>query len=97
MPEQDLAAPDRPEHQGRLHEGLRHQGLQDLHKGWRKSRASAVGNCVEVRQVATTIQVRDSKDPDGAHLTFTLPEWEAFLVGVRHGEFDPHDQAVLNA
>jgi Domain of unknown function (DUF397) len=32
--------------------------------------------------------VRDSKDRSGPVLQFTRREWEAFLAGVRHGEFD---------
>jgi hypothetical protein len=34
------------------------------------------------------IAVRDSKDPSGPMLFFTLLEWRAFLGGVRDGEFD---------
>jgi Domain of unknown function (DUF397) len=34
------------------------------------------------------VQVRDSKDPSGAVLTFNRREWDAFLLGVRNGEFD---------
>lgn len=34
------------------------------------------------------ILVRDSKDPQGPHLHFTLDEWRAFLDGVKKGEFD---------
>lgn len=55
--------------------------------GWRKSSASGTGNCVEVR-CGDTVRVRDSKDPSGPVLTFTLAEWSAFLAGVRAGEFD---------
>ncbi|GAA5068552.1 hypothetical protein HNP84_008400 [Thermocatellispora tengchongensis] len=55
---------------------------------WRKSTASGgAGDCVEVAAV-TAIAVRDSKDPDGPVLLFTTGEWEAFLFGVRAGEFD---------
>jgi Domain of unknown function (DUF397) len=32
--------------------------------------------------------VRDSKNPTGAHLTFTATEWSAFTAGVRAGDFD---------
>jgi hypothetical protein len=34
------------------------------------------------------IAVRDSKQPDGPALLFTLAEWDAFVGGVRDGEFD---------
>jgi hypothetical protein len=46
------------------------------------------GNCVEVSSCDCGVQVRDSKDRQGTVLTFTHPEWEAFLAGVREGEFD---------
>jgi hypothetical protein len=44
--------------------------------------------CVEVRRHQDTIQVRDSKDPQGPILTFTLAEWDAFLDGAVKGEFN---------
>jgi hypothetical protein len=34
------------------------------------------------------IAVRDSKDPDGPVLLYTPREWDAFLDGVKRGEFD---------
>jgi Domain of unknown function (DUF397) len=54
-----------------------------------KSSHSGGGSCVEVRLLAgDSIGVRDSKDISQAPLVFTRPEWEAFLAGVRDGEFD---------
>lgn len=35
-----------------------------------------------------TIRVRDSTNPDGRVLSFTAAEWDAFIGGVRNGEFD---------
>jgi hypothetical protein len=57
---------------------------------WKKSTKSGTngGNCVEVRQVDATVQVRDSKDPSGPVLRFTREEWDAFLGGAKNGEFD---------
>ena len=56
---------------------------------WTKSTHSGpAGHCVEVRQTATGVQVRDSKAPDGDVLTFTDAEWSAFTGGARDGEFD---------
>jgi Domain of unknown function (DUF397) len=55
---------------------------------WHKATASATGNCVEVAAVGEDeVAVRDSKDPAGARLTFTAPEWRHFLDGVAAGEF----------
>jgi hypothetical protein len=55
---------------------------------WRKSTLSASSDCVEVAFVDAQIAVRDSKHKDGVILLFTLGEWEAFIGGVRQGEFD---------
>lgn len=57
---------------------------------WAKSSLSHVnGNCVEIAGLATdVVRVRDSKDPRGPILQFTPTEWDAFLGGVRNGEFD---------
>lgn len=54
------------------------------------STASATnGTCVEVGQcTCDEVLVRDSKDRDGPVLRFTGKEWDAFLAGVRAGEFD---------
>lgn len=57
---------------------------------WKKSSLSAYnGNCVEVADLADDrIRVRDSKHPRGPVLTFTPPEWDAFIGGVYNGEFN---------
>lgn len=57
--------------------------------GWLKSSYSGGnGNCVEVRKHRSMIAVRDSKNPDGPQLHFTLAEWDAFQRGLADGEFD---------
>lgn len=57
---------------------------------WRKSTYSGphCDNCVEVAFLDGGVAVRDSKNPTGPALIFTGPEWDAFLAGVRDGEFD---------
>lgn len=57
---------------------------------WRKSTRSGpfTDNCVEVAFVDAAVAVRDSKDPSGPVLLFTLPEWDAFVGGAKDGEFD---------
>jgi hypothetical protein len=41
------------------------------------------------------ITLRDPKDPDGPTLVFTPAEWEAFVAGVRDGEFDLDESGAL--
>jgi hypothetical protein len=55
---------------------------------WRKSSFSASTNCVEVAFVGDAIAVRDSKHPDGPALIYTRAEWDAFIGGVKDGEFE---------
>lgn len=56
---------------------------------WRKSiRSQNAGACVEVARVGDVIGMRDSKDPNGPVLTFTLTEFDAFLDGAGKGEFN---------
>lgn len=49
--------------------------------GWRKStHSNSEGACVEVApRPASTIAVRDSKDPDGPELTFDAVSWGRFV------------------
>ncbi|MBB4935739.1 hypothetical protein FHR32_000044 [Streptosporangium album] len=68
---------------------------------WRKSsRSTNGGDCVEVAIVPgdpalaehkadadELYLVRDSKDPQGPALAFTQREWDAFVGGVKDGEF----------
>ena len=58
---------------------------------WHKSSRSSTngGDCVEVADNLTdVVAVRDSKAPQGPALLFTPSEWQAFLTGVKAGEFD---------
>ncbi len=66
---------------------------------WKKATASNPnGNCVEVSSgcpalrgpgACGMVHVRDTKDNgSGPVLNVTPAEWEAFLDGVRKGEFD---------
>ncbi|MEU8198530.1 DUF397 domain-containing protein [Microbispora amethystogenes] len=72
--------------------GARDLNRVDLSQAvWKKSSRSgdSGGNCVEVAgNLPGVIAVRDSKDPGGPALLFTPGEWNAFLGGVRDGEFD---------
>jgi Domain of unknown function (DUF397) len=64
-------------------------GGQDSGPHWIKSSLSfALSNCVEVASLpGDQIGVRDSKDAQGPVLRFASGEWDAFLGGVKNGEF----------
>jgi hypothetical protein len=55
---------------------------------WRRAGRCETGACVEVAHVGDDYVIRDSKNPQGPRLTFTMAEWAAFATGVRTGEFD---------
>lgn len=54
---------------------------------WIKLNFCTGGNCVEVASVANEYWLRDSHDPEKI-LKFTKAEWQAFIGGVKDGEFD---------
>ncbi|MEV5409589.1 DUF397 domain-containing protein [Thermopolyspora sp. NPDC052614] len=60
----------------------------DLTKAeWRKSTHSGgnMGECVEVAtNFPGIVALRDSKNPDGATLTFSVREWRSFLTGIKN-------------
>jgi Domain of unknown function (DUF397) len=68
----------------------KHHSDVDPARNWIKSSYSMTnGNCVEVAGLSgDVILVRDSKNAKGPVLGFTQGEWDAFVGGVRHGEFD---------
>lgn len=43
---------------------------------------------IEIAFVDSYIAMRDSSKPDGPFLIFTQAEWDAFVAGVKDGEFD---------
>lgn len=57
---------------------------------WNKSsHCISNGNYVEVTQLPVgSVGIRNSRDTEGPVLQFTPEEWQAFLGGVRFGEFD---------
>lgn len=49
------------------------------------------GQCVEAGPLADgsgRVAVRHSRRPDAEVIVYTRPEWEAFIAGVKNGEFD---------
>jgi hypothetical protein len=67
--------------------------MQGTEEHWIRSsfsNGSGGNNCVEVLTLAGgEVAVRNSRYAPGGHeLIFTPSEWEAFLAGVKAGEFD---------
>lgn len=53
---------------------------------WRKSTYSGGnGSCVEIADLGAAVAVRDSKDPDGPKLVFTVDQWRSFTGGIKAG------------
>ncbi len=50
---------------------------------WRKSPYCDTSTCVEVAETPERVYVRNSRDPQGAWLTFSPPEWAAFVAWLR--------------
>lgn len=56
---------------------------------WRKARRSMNnGNCAEVATAIGAVAVRDSKDPQGLVLRYSLTSWHSFLAAAKKGDFD---------
>ncbi|MDG4789080.1 DUF397 domain-containing protein [Micromonospora sp. WMMD1102] len=53
--------------------------------------ADTGGSCVEAGPVldgSGRVALRHSKAPDAATIVYTRAEWDAFVAGVKDGEFD---------
>jgi len=60
----------------------------DTQLSWVKSDYCGTGACVEVARSAQSYVLRSSKNPQGSTLAFDQSEWDAFVAGVRAGNFD---------
>lgn len=69
--------------------------MTQLGQWFKASRCDNSGpNCVEVRFTGGgTVQVRDSKNPNGPVLTFDAGEWDTHLTGAKGGDFDLPEHA----
>ncbi len=64
---------------------------------WRTASKSASGNCIQVARHGDIIMIADSKHPGGPILSYTIPEFDAFLDGAKKGEFDDFLSSLLTA
>ncbi|MEW2357391.1 DUF397 domain-containing protein [Spirillospora sp. NPDC029432] len=58
---------------------------------WRKSSRSVVGDdkvCVELARIADSVGVRDSKNPDGGHLTLAPEQFASLVNQIKRGSYD---------
>ncbi len=55
---------------------------------WQKASASDESMCVELRRNGNAIELRNSKNPQGAILRCTTSELAAWIDGAKNGEFD---------
>ncbi|GAA4238567.1 DUF397 domain-containing protein [Actinomadura meridiana] len=57
---------------------------------WRKSSRSGTEQnaCVEVAQLSAAVGVRDSKDPEGCHLTLAPAAFAELLTQAKAGDLD---------
>lgn len=60
-----------------------------MNVNWRRSSSCEDAACVEIAEIdhGAVRLMRHNQEP-GVVLTFTRREWDAFLQGVRAGEFD---------
>jgi len=68
--------------------------VSDFEDDWHISTFSGGGGCVEAVHRGDAVLVRHSKDRTGARLSFTENEWDAFVLGVKQGEFDIVDRTA---
>ena len=45
-------------------------------------------NCVAVKRQGALVQLRDTKVEKDTTLSFSTDEWDAFIQGIKKGEFD---------
>lgn len=57
---------------------------------WKKSSKTISGDCVEVALTENQefVWTRNSNDPDGPWVRYTIREWRAFIDGAHEYEFD---------
>jgi hypothetical protein len=59
----------------------------DKARAWRRSTHCDTNSCVEVAIADEGVFIRNSRESEGSVLTFTRAEWDAFVAGIKDGEF----------
>jgi hypothetical protein len=55
---------------------------------WHKARSCEGGQCIIVARDKDSVVFGDSADPGGAAFSYTMTEWQQFVIGVKQGDFD---------
>jgi hypothetical protein len=55
---------------------------------WLTAQSCNGGACVRVAPSGKAVFIGDSKNPAGPILKYTRPEWDAFVVRIKRGDFD---------
>lgn len=55
---------------------------------WRAPRTCDSGACVKVARHGDWVVFGNTTEPGGPVIAYTKAEWDAFLIGVKHGDFD---------
>lgn len=55
---------------------------------WRVAQRCNGGECIRIAANGDMVLIGDSKNPDGPVLSYSAAEWQAFVEGIRHGDFD---------
>jgi hypothetical protein len=55
---------------------------------WKVARRCNSATCIRVASQNDQILIGDSKNPSGPVLSYTRDEWNAFVEGIRYGDFD---------
>lgn len=74
----------------KAHNGIPAGQLPSTVKWQKSARSNPSGNCVEMASLpgGREIAVRNSRDPEGPALVYTMDEIVAFVEGARDGDFD---------
>jgi hypothetical protein len=55
---------------------------------WRSPRMCDSGACVKVARHGDSVVFGSTAEPGGPVMSYTKAEWDAFLIGVKCGDFD---------
>jgi predicted secreted Zn-dependent protease len=62
--------------------------LPSANLDWQKSRSCEGGQCIIVARDKDSVIFGNSADPGGPAYSYTMTEWEQFVIGVKQGDFD---------